>query len=248
MALVNPFVIVLAPFRVFLAVLLIVVLPALCVAAPVAVLNPGFEDPVLADGAQQLNSIPGWTWVATGSCGNPTNHGLTNPTAGNSIGEEGSNYAFLQCPGYLSQVLSEVLLPDTTYTLQVLVGDTATHFLGGYAVSLLAGGVTLASDSTSLNPLPFNQFLEATIVFANGASHPQMGSPLEIRLWMGPCCQFFQNAYDHVRLDATNLSAPVPEPSAAVLVSTAVAAISLNRRRKDNSWRPRCRRKPSRPV
>lgn len=48
----------------------------------------------------------------------------------------------------------------------------------GYVAALMAGGITLVSDS-SLKPAP-GTFLEETIVYNSGPNPPQLGRPLVI--------------------------------------------------------------------
>jgi hypothetical protein len=94
----------------------------------------------------------------------------------------------------LVQTLGVVLESQTTYTLRVLVGNIAsgTAMSGdifdldgfpGYRVDLLAGGVVVAQDDSSLSgSIPEGEFALSSVSLSTGASHPQLGSPLGIRL------------------------------------------------------------------
>ena len=94
----------------------------------------------------------------------------------------------------MRQSLSETLEANTTYTLQVDIGNIATgiaqsgqtFYLGGmpgYRIDLMAGDVVVASDNDSLSGLiPEGEFMTSSIRFHSGADHPQLGETLSIRL------------------------------------------------------------------
>ncbi len=101
-------------------------------------------------------------------------------------------------PAGLSQVLAETLQANTTYTLTVQVGDIDSGTgpppcdvfgffnldnFPGYQVQLLAGDVVVGQDDNSLfGVIDDGQFMLSTTVVVIGASHAQLGLPLEIRL------------------------------------------------------------------
>jgi len=98
----------------------------------------------------------------------------------------------------LRQVLDATLQPNTTYTLSVQVGDIASGVgpppcdvfgefnldgFPGYQVQLLAGGVEITEDDNTLaGVLDDGLFALSTREAVIGNSHPQLGTPLEIRL------------------------------------------------------------------
>jgi hypothetical protein len=166
-------------------------------ATPVTVANPGFEDPVLADGASQT-TVPGWSsgrydvsnpgvWIAGATGTGVQNVSTAEYTSG--LAAEGQNMAFAtSATGFdsgLGQVLAATLQPGADYALTVKIGNP--FLLNGglapdYRIELLAGGVLLASTPGS--PLgDDSDFVTATINFNSAAAAPaQLGQPLEIRL------------------------------------------------------------------
>jgi hypothetical protein len=196
---------------------LLLLLPDASSADEVAIVNAGFEDQVLGNGAFSF-SIPGWT--------NAGDSGTFNPTTGQFASEapEGSNVAFSSNAGpVISQVLAAVLDIDTEYTLSVLVGDRLDLPFPGYSVQLLAGGVILAEDNNSMSPVN-GDFFESTVTYESSLSDTQIGEALEIRLR-----GFGQQVnFDDVRLNAV---ASIPEPSGMVILGLGAAFGCLIRRR-----------------
>jgi len=92
------------------------------------------------------------------------------------------------------QTLNETLAPNTTYVLEVGIGNIATGTamsgqkfvldgFPGYRVELLAGGVLLVQDENSLRgSIPEGEFATSSVTYTTGAAHPQLGAPLSIRL------------------------------------------------------------------
>ncbi len=181
---------ILTPLAMLSAVLLIAGFASIANAAPIAVVNPGFEYPAGPDGVldDAVNgSDPSTGWIKTGG-GQIYNPGL----AANA--PEGSNsYLILNgVPGYnlgsgsIQQVLDDVLRPGT-YTLDVEVGENATAasvFGDGYAVELgVMDGLTfrmLADDPTPVSPS--NSFATSTAELTVSDTHADLGLPLAIRL------------------------------------------------------------------
>jgi len=144
------------------------------------------------------------------------------------------------------QTLTMTLQPNTEYTLEVDIGNIASgQSLGagffsldgfpGYRVDLIAGGLVLASDNNSLDgSIPEGEFRLSTVGFTTGSSHAQLGQNLGIRLvnlnqGSGvPAGNDIEVDFDNVRLDAS----PVPEPSGALLLLTALAALASRHRRR----------------
>jgi len=128
----------------------------------------------------------------------------------------------------LEQTLAETLQPNTTYTLQVDVGNIAsgTAMSGqffpldgfpGYRVELCAGGQPLECDDNTLaGGLPDGEFATSTVTFTTGDTHDQLGQPLGIRLInLNMVDPLFPNSdievdFDDVRLTADPASAPCP--------------------------------------
>jgi hypothetical protein len=191
------------------------------VAAPIAVGNFSFEDPILADGASNVGTVPSWSVSGTGGGG-----GVFNPIVGTHFTSEpphGSQTLYLN-QGTAFQVLAAVLTANTQYSLQVDIGRRLppTAF-PGYTVELLAGSTPLGSES-SLTPA-LGAFSTSTIMYTALGTDPLLGQPLQIRF----TSVFTQTNFDNVRLDA----APVPEPATVALASNGlliVGALRIARR------------------
>lgn len=149
----------------------------------------------------------------------------------------------------LQQTLSATLQANTTYTLQVDVGNIAsgtsldgTFFpLTGfpdYRIDLLAGGQVIASDNNSLaGSLAEGAFSTSTLQFTADPDHLQLGQLLGIRLVnLNRIDPLFPSSdlevdFDHVRLSAIT---SVPEPNSLFMISTAMLGLTflrLNRRK-----------------
>lgn len=222
-------------------------------AAPVAVVNPGFED---ISGETPVNEftfgpLSGWDLydpgaITAGGDGPTYFIGTLTPFEPDPIGNPGVyvNFPAGAAEGQrvaiafnffgsggggeygLEQTLAETLAADTTYTLEVEIGNIAsgTAMSGqffdlsgfpGYRVDLMAGGQILAQDVNSLGgTIPEGQFATSTVVFATGASHAQLGQPLVIRLVnlnvidAGFPLADLEVDFDDVRLDATGAPPP----------------------------------------
>ncbi len=144
---------------------------------------------------------------------------------------DGDIFAFANGGGSLSQTLTTVLLPNTTYTLTVGVGYRKDlpglgFSFPGYGIELWAGSTKLASDydaghgGTGAATPASDQWKDAVITYTSPSS--VTADALEIRL-IG---YGIQTNYDNVRLDGTL----VPEPSTALLGGLGMLAL-LRRRR-----------------
>lgn len=169
-------------------------------AVAIPIVNPSFE---LADlnPCQWGGPLPGWTCQGT--------HGTWNPGSGDQCGSlfgfyegipDGDQTGFVNSVNTpFWQELSHALQPNTMYTLSVDVGRRADGFpMQDYRIQLLAGGVLLAEDDDLLEPA-LGTFQTSVICAEIGDSHPALGQPLEIRLFLvqGP-----QANFDNVHLDA----------------------------------------------
>ena len=197
-------------------------------ATPIIVNNASFEAELVSNGGF-LATVSAWVIGPSISIPGGPPVGTSNPSASEypgGLAPDGQNIAFSK-DGTISQVLAATLTANTTYSLQVDVGHRADNpvFLG-YSVELLAGGVTLASES-SLSPAP-GTFLTSTVSFATGASHVLLGQPLQILLDVipqqgGPG---YQVQFDNVRLAAVTAAVPtVGTLSLFVFGLTSLAAI-----------------------
>ena len=194
-------------------------------AAPIAIVNAGFEMPVLADNDATNNAIPGWTGT---DIGDAFNFGVYNPSAAFFPGQapEGANVAFIE-RGAIFQVLASVLQPGS-YSLSVLVGDSLVDPVSPFTIELRAGATVLAQASA---PAPADgSFTLVTAGYQATALDPLLGLPLEVRLIDPGFDKTTEPYFDDVRLDFTARNAEVPEPATVVLLSIGLAVARHARR------------------
>ena len=186
-------------------------------AAPLLIVNAGFETPTLDD-SQAIFTLAGW--VNAGDSGTFDPHAAAFAAGA----PEGENVAFSSVNGpTISQVLAATAQSNTLYTLTMLVGNRLDADFGGYQSELWAGGIMLAQDNGSQLPAD-GQFLLSTIQYFVGAGDAVAGSALEIRFRsLG-----WQTVFDDVRLDATER---VPEPTLLALLGLGGAAVARRKRR-----------------
>ena len=125
--------------------------------------NPGFEEQVLGNNQHIANNISGWTVSSTRA-------GVWNVPATYFVTEapEGSNIAFFDNAGTVSQRLQETLAANTSITLSVKVGDSspASTQSTGWEVRLYAGSTRIAvMTNTDFDPSD-SQFVEATLTLS----------------------------------------------------------------------------------
>jgi len=222
-----------------------VFLPAIVRAAALVITNPSFETPNTANGTFSGNSATGpsgWGWSVYNT--GPTNSnrffgvwdvtGTTSFVAiphGQQVGVVFLDDA-LSLEAGLRQTLGDTLQLTTEYTLSVGVGNFAPpgpwNFTGfpGYRVELLAGSTVLAMDNNTLSPGE-GIFQTSTVTFTTGASHPNSGQALAIRLVSlnGPGVEV---NFDNVTLNAVT----VPEPTSLALLSLGGLIALMFRRRQ----------------
>jgi hypothetical protein len=186
-------------------------------AAPIVIVNAGFEDSILEEGGVDFTPL-GWNSSGDSGAFNPHVGALTAVP-------EGQNVAFASFGSpTLSQQLASTVEADTLYTLTLLVGNRIDADFGGYQTELWAGGTLLASDNNSLAPAD-DAFLLSTVQTFVAAGNAAIGSPLEIRFRsLG-----WQTVFDDVRLDAERRV--VPEPGVLTLLALGATALAARRRR-----------------
>jgi hypothetical protein len=162
--------------------------------------NGGFEDPVLADGAEWEWDTSVWVeadyslWEYRWFYVDDDYTSTYNPTiaADGFEAPEGENVAIIYTyPGYdyaLTQILAETLQASTRYDLSVQVGNSGPYNEGvslDYRVELWTGGnvgdrsFLYGSGEQTIDP---NGWETVNLTYACGPNHEQLGEPLEIRL------------------------------------------------------------------
>lgn len=162
--------------------------------------NPGFEDPVLADGAEWEWDTSVWVeadyilWLELWDYGDDDYTSTYNPTiaADGFEAPEGENVAVVYTyTGYdyaLTQILAETLQASTRYDLSVQVGNPGPYneYVSlDYRVELWTGGnvgdrsFLYGSGEQTIDP---NGWETVNLTYACGPNHEQLGEPLEIRL------------------------------------------------------------------
>lgn len=206
-----------------------VLIPAVGHGVPLTVANPSFEEPETDPGTFITNAAPN-NWNTYGNINfSGRVVGVVNPNDttlyvdevphGENVGVTFFLPSFTNNEAGMQQTLADTLQPHTTYTLTVAVGNMAVdatpphnafNFNGfpGYRVDLLAGTTVLASDNNTLLPGE-GRFLTSTVQFTTGASHPNAGEALGIRLVNLDSAAGIEVNFDDVDLDA----APVPSPT-----------------------------------
>ncbi len=181
--------------------------------------NPSFESPAQGQGSYGT-IVADWTLTVAGAAG------VWYPVPGQyftGAAPDGNQILYLN-EGSVSQTLSSVLTAGA-YTLAVDVGHRLDGDFGSPTISLLAGGNTLVSGGSSFDPGSGN-FGNFVLNYTATAGSPYLGEPLAITIsWGGG-----QSDLDNVRLDGP-ASAPVPLPSAFLLLSPGLVGLAAIRRR-----------------
>jgi len=190
-------------------------------AAPIAVTNHSFESPATPPDSFIANAPPtGWAAYGASLDFSGRTIGVLNPNTTDLYLDpvpDGSNVGVtfltpqMNDEAGMQQTLAATLQTLTQYTLTVEVGNLANDntpfaFEGfpGYRIDLLAGTTVIASDDDTLLPGE-GRFLTSTVQVTIGATHPNAGEPLTIRLVNLDAAAGIEVNFDDVRLDATPL-------------------------------------------
>jgi len=188
-------------------------------AQPVAITNPGFENPVLSDGSIQNGAVPGW------SAFNGASISVLDPSSSldlTSEAPEGENVGVVVSSASengLSQTLGSPFQADAGYSLTLKVANTKfTSGFPGYRIQLLANGTVLAEDDNS-QTIAEDSVIARTVNYTyNAGLHSGLvGQPLEIRLLSKGLETGEELAFDDVQLSAT-LASPAANPGGPYLV------------------------------
>ncbi len=176
-----------------------------------------------------FNSVPAGNRVAI----------LFNTFGSGNLGEYG-----------LQQTLAATLQANSRYTLQVEIGNIASgtavnnDFFNldgfpGYRVDLLAGGVVIASDNSSLaGSIPEAEWGTSNVEFQTAAHHDLLGQALGLRLVsLNQIDESFPLADLEVDFDNVRLSiSAIPEPSSCNLFFLALGGLLLRRKRANSRF------------
>jgi uncharacterized protein (TIGR03382 family) len=226
-------------------------LAAACIsaqAAPVTINNYSFETPTLASDGNTVNAsgaiFNSWGFVKT-TGGGFQDFGIENQGAGaytgaagsgTPLGADGINNCYLNqslTGGALVNIFQDIgiLLPDTTYTLTVAIGQRLDRVNGSATIGLIdttSGNAnpwatgTLLGSTTDVSSVA-GSFQDFTTTFTTGSS-------VSGDLYVG--AQYIgdgtiQASVDNFRLDATT----VPEPGTMALAALGGVSLLFWRRR-----------------
>jgi hypothetical protein len=205
----------------------------MALAAPInlTVANADFEtDAATRNGEQYFIAPPSWT--ATGAFGTINLDKLS--TAFYSAAEvtalkpvHGSQLAAAQGDATLTQTLSAVFAPSSTYTFSVLVGDTYENVgAGNYTLSLMSGSTVLNSVTAAYPGTRVTSAVDS-VSYTTGLTGAELTTPITIQITSQAGNT---KAYDNVVVTVDAGGTAVPEPASLSLLGLGGAAL-LRRRR-----------------
>ena len=187
--------------------------------ASINVLNPGFEDDVLSNGATTGANLPAsWNGAAV----------AWNPTTTQYPGEapEGQNVAAVNIGDLWQTIGGSSITAGLTYTLEIDVGYRLdVSATPNYTVELRASGpngtLLVSKDQTDVTPSK-GTFSPLTLSFTAPTGAAYLGQTLAIKMTSADV----QTNFDNVRLSA------VPLPAALPLFSGGLALLGFAVRRR----------------
>jgi hypothetical protein len=177
-------------------------------AAPITVLNPSFENPVLGGPSAFTNApIPNWAGSAF--------RGVFWPTAGDTTPvPDGNQVAYIFGAGAISQDLGVAVQIGATYQLDLWVG-TQSGFAGSYLVRLLAGGSTVLAASSG-TPSTTGSMFPVTL---SGSGAGSGNVSVELDSTSG------QVLFDMVQVQVQTSGTGAPEPATTIGVLLGLAVL-----------------------
>ncbi|HEY9621445.1 MAG TPA: PEP-CTERM sorting domain-containing protein [Crinalium sp.] len=183
-------------------------------AAQLTLTNSSFDQGVTLNPGGVSGIITGWTIGAN------TSSGVYYPVASDFTPSLSPNdYVAFINRGSISQTLSDTLLADTTYTLNLNVGWRSVFRPVDYSVQLLAGSTLLAEDNlTNLlqreglttSAISSGRFFLSSLTFTSTQSTLGIGQPLTIRLSSSGIQTNFNNL---TLLAVSQTPTPTPTPT-----------------------------------
>lgn len=178
-----------------------------------SVINPGFEDVVLGDGASS-SSVPGWSLLGSSLTLNPTSAMFP------AEAPEGQNIFSLSNSILATQGLGAIV--PGTYKLEAKVGLISAGVFNNMSFRLRGNTILLAASSSS-TPIPapgtFEDWSLTYIVLPTNANASAIGTNLNI-MALASSASGNSSAIDDIRLTFT----AVPEPSTYALLGITVLA------------------------
>jgi len=208
----------------------------------VGIVNPGFDDLVLGEGASDAGEPNGWD-IKSAHMQYKFWYGVWDPeTDDYSDGASGrENIAYIETRSrpetgivWFEQTISGVSLSADDYYLQVDVGnsdpndDEGYNYAGfpGYEIQILAGGNLLGSDANTLSPEE-NQFLTSQVSFS---ITDQFDGNLTIKLMNLSQGAGREVDFDNVRVSDAPLA--TPEPATMLLLGAGLIGLAGIGRKK----------------
>jgi hypothetical protein len=148
-------------------------------ATSIPILNPKFDMDVLTCSPSNTCGQYGITgWIVGPGTGVAKFSTTQYPGIAPSTGLYVADLGYSATSGSILQTVGATVQANTTYILTVEVGARADYVFTGYAASLLAGNVVLASGHKA-TPVG-GTFVTEIVVYQPGATPAQLGQPLQI--------------------------------------------------------------------